>query len=66
MNIQKAIEIITLDLTCDFEGEGADLEEALQLSIEALKRVEGNRHYPQPTVYPFLPGETEGVSNEHS
>lgn len=30
-----------------------------QLGIEALKRVEGNRHYPQPTVYPLLPGETK-------
>jgi len=34
-------------------------KEAIGLAIEALKRVKGNRLYPQPTVYPLLPGETE-------
>jgi len=33
--------------------------QSLLLGIEALKRVKGNRMYPQPTVYALLPGETK-------
>jgi len=38
---------------------GEKYYQALELGLEALKRVKGNRLYPQPTVYPLLPGETE-------
>lgn len=59
MNIPKAIEILTDMSIGDNVASGEDCEMAMNLGIEALKRVKGNRLYPQPTVYPLLPGETE-------
>jgi len=59
MKIEKAVKLL------EELKEGLDLplmtdeEDALKLGIEAMKRVAGNRKYPQPTVYPLLPGETE-------
>ena len=59
MTIDEAIEILTLDKTCDFEGNSKDLGDALQLGIEALKQLKLSR----PTTYwapEFaLPGETK-------
>lgn len=59
MKIDKAIEILTLDRTCDFEGDANDLEAALQLGIEALKYIERLRSIFYTSVIPPLPGETE-------
>ncbi len=39
MTIDEAVEILTLDKALEFEGSALDLEDALQLGIEALKRV---------------------------
>lgn len=59
MIIDEAIEVnTTLVKELDIP-ERAKEREAISLGIEALKRVDGNRHYPQPTVYPLLPGETK-------
>lgn len=59
MKIEKAIEIETIHNDHNPNFTDAEREEAHQLGIEALIRVKGNRHYPQPTVYPLLPGEDE-------
>ena len=45
MNPAKAIEILHLDKNHDYEGDGADLEKAHQLGIEALERVIDMRRY---------------------
>jgi len=39
MAIDEAIKILELEKTCDFEGESQDLDDALQLGIEALKAI---------------------------
>ncbi len=39
MTIDEAIKILELDKDCEFEGSANDLEDALQLGLEALKRV---------------------------
>jgi len=59
MNLEKAIEILDLELTCDFDGNERDRKNAVKLGIEALKRVIVNRqpiraHWREP-----LPGETK-------
>lgn len=59
MNIPTAIKILEEDKQGDYEGTELDRYDAISLGIEALERVKGNRLYPQPTVYPLLPGETE-------
>lgn len=37
MKVSKAIEILVLNKTCEFEGDAKDLEDALQLGIGALR-----------------------------
>lgn len=66
MTIDKAIEILKLDKTCDFGGDADELEDAIQLGIEALKRVKAQRG-PLGGTFDLggvigtlgLPGETE-------
>jgi len=66
MKLKEAIEILTKYTAGGNPWSITELTEASNLGIEAMKCVEGNRHYPQPTVYPLLPGETEGDENEHT
>ncbi len=59
MKIDKALEILT-----DFLGEGPqfspdDRREAVQLGIEALKRIQDMRTSPCTTSDEILPGETD-------
>jgi len=59
MKLSKAIETssnLPLDDEHIFTPEQA---KSIRMLIEAGERVKGNRKYPQPTVYPLLPGETE-------
>ena len=60
INIDEAIKALELDKTCDFEGDQQILEAALQLGIEALKRIQKGR---ATLNWPFcdrpLPGETD-------
>ena len=58
MKLDRAIEILDLDKSCDFEGPGQELEEALQLGIGALKREEWRRARYANDEVRLLPGET--------
>ncbi len=58
MKLEKAIEILEEDKNWDYEGVSEDLENALQLGIEALKRVKSIRIGGKPDKYTILPGET--------
>ncbi len=58
-NIPEAIEILTDEAAYLDKVIQPDSAAAIRLGIEALKRVKGNRLYPQPTVFPLLPGETK-------
>ncbi len=40
MRIEKAIEILMLSRNCEFEADAQDLEDAHQLSIEALQLIQ--------------------------
>lgn len=59
MTIDEAIKILTTFTFASKTIPRNDVNDAIKLAIEALKRVKGNRLYPQPTVYPLLPGETK-------
>ncbi len=57
ITIDKAIETLELDKTCEFEGDEQILTDALQLGIEALKKIKVARHYNVPSSAVLLPGE---------
>jgi len=59
MNLDKAIEIKARTGEEFLNTDPDDIDEADRLSVEALKRVRGNRYYPRSPVYWLLPGETE-------
>lgn len=59
MKLDEAIVGLEDLLTDDPHFDPERRREAVQLGIKALKRIKGNRLYPQPTVYPLLPGETK-------
>lgn len=59
MTLVEAIRLNQKDLDDPGSVDILDLNKAQALGIEAMKRVAGNRKYPQPTVYPLLPGETK-------
>ena len=59
MNIEKAIEILYLSKEPEFEGDSNDFYEAIQLGIEALKRVQRTRPGYLYAKATRLPGETE-------
>lgn len=66
MKPDKAIEILT-----DLLGEGPqfppdDRRNAVKLGIEALKWRAKWERASLPDKWPLLPGETEGVPDEHS
>jgi len=59
MRIDEAIRILLLDENCEFEGDSRDLQDALQLGIEALKFIASwnQKQLPQHQIH--LPGEKE-------
>lgn len=58
MNLLKAIEILTLMGTPEFEGHTEDILAARRLGIEALKRHQALQANPYYTLLGLLPGET--------
>ena len=58
MTIDKAIEILTAERICFPTSHTPDLNDALQLGIEALKAVKDSRFDPSTYVPHLLPGET--------
>ena len=59
MKIEKAIEILTSELSL-VRGIGTQSRiDAIKLGIEALKCVKEIRHHPFPESVLQLPGETE-------
>jgi len=58
MNIQKAIEILTDCTQGALLGISEDTKDALQLGIEAMKRLRVIRGYPHNQWKQLLPGET--------
>ena len=59
MTIDEAIEILTKDFKGNLWAVNSPLEAAMNLGIEALKRVGGYRHFPDRGPGELLPGETE-------
>ncbi len=59
MQIEKAIEILALNLEEVGASMPPDCREALHLGIEALKQVEESRFEPSTWEPRLLPGETE-------
>ena len=59
MKLEEAIEILVLDKACEFEGSVTDLEDALQLGIEALNLIDNLRFDGSPYYPKLLLSETE-------
>lgn len=59
MTLEKAIEILTLDLFENPKDPCCDLELATQLGIEALKRIKEQRSYRFSHMCRLLPEETK-------
>jgi len=58
ITIEKAIEIIELNIKEAGKSMPPDVRDALNLSVEAMKRIDRQRHLTVPTPQPPLPGET--------
>lgn len=65
IKISKAIEILDLMGTPDFEGHTEDILAARKLGIEALKRIKGWRLGMVLDIHLMLPGETPEEEIEH-
>lgn len=59
MTLQKATEILTLDVKGDTRIDYTDWQNALKLGIEGLKREKRNREDPKYFILGLLPGETK-------
>ena len=59
MNITKALEILDLEISCDFDGNEQDRQDAVKLGIEALREVRKSRMGGPLLDGELLPGETE-------
>jgi len=59
MNLEKAIEILTLSLQAPYPGATGDIADATRLSIEALKEVLSSRDGDPALDGELLPGETD-------
>ena len=59
MTIDEAIRILTADKSDEVATEMEDIDGALQLGIEALKRLRYDRLVIQPKHILLLPGETK-------
>ncbi len=64
MEIKKAIEILEEFRIPDPGEDWQDIDNAIKLGIEALKRQEARRKLYSNTYYQPLPGETEESSEE--
>jgi hypothetical protein len=59
MRLDEAIQILHKYEMLEYDGEGKDLDEAVQLGIEALKAIRNKRQDPWNGPILSLPGETE-------
>jgi len=59
MNIDKAIEVLTLENKHPWNNDNSDLRNAVKLGIEALKRIEHLRPNYAYANATRLPGETK-------
>jgi len=64
MDIDKAIEMLTLYIKRPEVPNCFDQDGAIQLGIEALKRINNHRHAIIDMFTELLPGETERTDNE--
>ena len=58
MNILEAIEVLEIEKESGFTRISYDIEDAVDLAIEALKRVHAGRPQPPSLAFEPLPGET--------
>jgi len=59
MIIDEAIKLIQEDIDGNYYEQDSPLEKAVKLGIEALKRIQMNRIWPEVYHGGLLPGETE-------
>lgn len=59
MNLQKTIEIIDLNIKEAHKNIPPDVKSALQLSVEAMKRIQAGRVAGHILWEDLLPGETQ-------
>lgn len=59
MKLEKAIEILEIEESQDFQGITYDFEDACRLGIEALKAIKNVRLIDIFYAEGLLPGETE-------
>ncbi|MBA7700056.1 hypothetical protein ES703_108762 [subsurface metagenome] len=59
MTLEKATEILADSAYNGSTTFNSNFRDALKLGIEALKRLQENRHYAPPQIPRPLPGETE-------
>lgn len=59
MNIDKAIDILSVDITYTYPVHFKELQNAIRLGIEALKEVKDARYGNPALDGELLPGETE-------
>lgn len=59
MKLEKAIEINESLLDGTYDHRDEDMEDALKLGIEALKRVREDEYRGTEVPRPLLPGETD-------
>ena len=59
MTIEKAIEVLTLEVTTNLDSGAEDFNAAVKLGIEALKRIQECRPADYMIKEDYLPGETE-------
>ena len=64
MKIEKAIEILDLEITVDFEGNEKDRQDAVKLGIKALEYIQVWRKALPLTNPQLLPGETKEAEIE--
>lgn len=62
MKIEKAIEILATYKAGAYEDTSGDLDDALQLGIEALKRLKDGDNLSYAELLKPLPGETDESS----
>lgn len=66
MKIEKAIEILSQDLTYTYPAKFDDLQDAIKLGIEAMKAIQKGRAFPYLYCYPELPGEDSFIDPTRS
>lgn len=59
MTLDKAIETMQLDMDQNVYLDTSDLNVAMKLGIEALKRLKNQRNVPTDISFVSLPGETK-------